>query len=180
MSYGHLSPAQSEALTPHVQGRVVHDFGAGSCELARKLVQLGAEQVIAIDKEKMPCVDDPRVIQKHGYFGQAAADEIDVAFMSWPQNMESPVLLALVEHARTVVYLGKNTDGSSCGWPGLFESLLWRRLLVYTPERPNTLIIYGGKLKRRRRPRGEERAAITIEEQVRPLKYETVEADDKE
>jgi len=178
VSYGRLSPEQADAVKAHVEGKVVHDLGAGLCELAVEIARLGAKKVIAVDKEPMPIVDDPRVERRQGYFGCVAADVIDVAFVSWPQNQESIVLLRLLEYAESVVYLGSNTGGNACGWPGLFESFLHRRVAVYVPERPNTLIIYRERLKKPRKledAKGEEYTAITLWSQARPVRYEEAE-----
>jgi hypothetical protein len=74
------------------------------------------------------------------------------------------MLLAAVQ-AETLVYLGKNTDGSACGFPGLFEVLARREILAYVPDRPNTLIIYGKFIRQpnepHREPMPEEHAALT-------------------
>lgn len=174
-SYGRLSDDQTAVLAKRIEDRVVHDLGAGHCALALRLARLGAKKVIAVDKKPMPTVDDPRVETRQGFYGSVATDTIDVGFVSWPETKESIVLLQLLQHAVSVVYLGKNTDSTACGWPALFKSFLDRKVLAYVPERPNTLIVYGEKLKRPRKPRGEEHAAISATAQARPLKFEEVE-----
>jgi len=182
VTYGRLSHEQRKVLKKHVQGRVVHDLGAGTGFLARKIARMGAEKVIAVEKDKSmidpQLVDHPRVVVKHGVFGCVACDDMDVGFVSWPYNQESPVLLGLLRHAKTVVYLGKNTDATSCGWHGLFESFLERRVLDYVPEKRNTLIVYGERLRKPRTLKsanGEERAALTQSLVAKWLKFEEVE-----
>jgi len=177
VSYGRLSDEQAKVLAKHIKGKVVHDLGAGLCELSVRLARLGAEKVIAVDKEPMPTVDDQRVVRRHGFYGSVAADDIDVGFVSWPENRESIVLLRILEHATSVVLLSKNTDGSACGWSDLYKSFLLRKVLAYVPERPNALSIYGERLKSPRKPLGEEYAAITHPSQMRPLRFEEAEED---
>lgn len=187
MSYARLSPEQTEALRRHVKGRVVHDLGAGLCNLSVALLDLGAKRVIAIEKEKMPVLDRPGLVQVRASFQDAAGSEdvehawgraeierarefvrsIDVAFLSWPPNYPVPGLLDLLERARSVVYVGKNTDSSACGWGRLFRlALIPRRVLAHVPDPKNTLIVYG-RVAGPRRLLGEEFAAlVSAQEQV--------------
>lgn len=187
MSHGRLSPAQVVALRPFVDGRTIHDLGAGQCTLAMLLLQrLGAACVIALDKESMPELVRAGLIQAQTTFEDVAGEHdvaewkrplverardltrtIDVAFVSWPQNHPSEGLLRLLRRAGVVVYLGSNVNGSACAWPGLFMSeFLFREVLAHVPERANSLIVYGERCEApRRKLLGEEIAAV--------LSYET-------
>jgi hypothetical protein len=158
VSFGRLSDEQQHAVRPLVVGKVVYDLGAGSGELARLLVCLGAERVVAVDKEDFPPLDDPRIERRFQYF-EHCEERPELVFLSWPMNYQDPGLFRLVSSARLVVYVGKNTDGTSCGWPSLFRALSAREILCYKPERRNTLICYGDKQLVRPLV-GEEYAAI--------------------
>lgn len=162
MGYGQLSAAQSTALSIYVRGRVVHDLGAGDLELSRKLIKLGARRVHAVDKlEKFYYASklDAGLSYKSCYFHELPDTPMDVLFMSWPVNYEAN-LLPHVLRAGMVIYLGKNTDGSACGTPGLFEVMLRRKLHAYVPARKNSLVITGAYLDCPREPAGEERAGL--------------------
>lgn len=57
-----LSEGQLAVIAEHVRGRRVADYGASNLEKAHQLAQLGAAEVIAVDKERSPrSVTDPRV-----------------------------------------------------------------------------------------------------------------------
>lgn len=161
MAFGKLSDDQREAVREHVRDRVVHDLGAGSCELSCELLNLGAKSVVAIDTKEIPFVD--RRIKRIRTAFECYREPISVAFVSWPINQEDPGLPRLLRGAKKVIYLGKNTDGTMCGWPELFLDVLAKRKVeVYLPERKNTLIIYGAKLRARRKSLlGEESAGAT-------------------
>lgn len=139
------------------------DLGAGSCELSEHLVRLGAAKVVAVDKQ-LPgrAQQSPLIHYVQGYFEALSDLAPDVAFVSWPVNQQQSGLFRILRNAKTVIYLGKNTDGSSCGHPDMFEDMLRRELKVYLPERQNSLIIAGKSILRPRKPVGEERAGISI------------------
>lgn len=158
--YGRLSNAQVDALRPFVAGRRVADLGAGQLNLSLALVAMGAAEVLAIDKREMPAVQSPRLVLLRSQFGDVRL-ELDVAFLSWPPNYTTPGLLQLLSGAKTIVYLGKNSDGSACGTPALFSFFLRREVVCYVPERPNTMIVYGQRLEELRRPCGEEVGGLT-------------------
>jgi hypothetical protein len=123
-----------KALANVVKGKIVHDLGAGDLELSRELLILGAREVYAIDKEPRP---KPRPWPKHLHYKQDYFANInrrlDIAFLSWPINHDVN-LFPLVTTAGIVAYLGKNTDGSMCGTPRLFEVMVRRELLAYVPD----------------------------------------------
>lgn len=142
-SYGRLSDAQRELLRPFVAGRVVHDLGAGTGALSLILLELGAAHVVAIDKELAP-INSPKVTSVECYFDEYRSDDpIDTVLVSWIPNYPTPGLSFLASLAKQVIYLGKNTDGSSCGTRELMVGLLSRHVLAHAPERPNTLTVYG-------------------------------------
>lgn len=162
VSYGRFNPSQRKTVGDLVKGRVVFDLGAGDLLLAKELIQLGASKVVAIDKDApFPWSGDRRIEVRRDYFHQVKDTAIDVAFVSWPSNYVDWDLIRLVGQAETVVYLGKNTDGTSCGSVALFEHLLMRKLLAHVPDRSNTLLAYGEFVGVERDRTGEELAALT-------------------
>jgi hypothetical protein len=161
VSNASISLEQREALREAVAGRVVHDLGAGDLKLSSKVLQLGAAHVVAVDKEDCPRRVPHGITYRKCLF-KDFLDPIDVALLSWPPNHGSYDLAKLVLRANRVVYIGKNTDGSVCGMPELFFSLIRRGILAYYPDRKNTLIVYGEHLPSPREPRGEEAAALSI------------------
>ncbi len=163
MPYGRLSRAQREAVSRIVTGKVVWDLGAGDGALGALLRLVGAERVIAI--EKSPVCDYfthcPSVELRQLRFDEVEDESMPLVFLSWPNNHETPGLARIVRNAETVIYLGKNTDGTSCGWPRLFEELAQREVVCHVPQRANTLIVYGARrVERERLP--EEQAGIDI------------------
>ncbi len=159
MTFGRLSPEQVRTLTPYVVGQNVVDAGAGDLTRSRALLRYGAASVVAIDKEPPERGSrDPRLRFVRAYFVDFH-EPIDTLFLSWPQNYTLPGLLDMIDRARCVIYLGKNTDMTACGWPGLFKHLLQRPLLAYVPTRTNVLTVYDrGTVVRQ--ATGEEYAAI--------------------
>ena len=183
MSYGRLTATQRAALRPYVEGKQVHDLGAGDGEMSLTLVDLGAAQVIAVEEMHFDPTflrKDPRIRREVRKFKTYAGTmpvygvTIDVAFVSWPDNRVDEGLLALVNAARVVAYLGKNTDGTACGDPFFWASLTLRPVAAYAPDRSNTLIVYSEA----RNPvpyyplRGEEKAAFS---RVKIMTYEEAE-----
>lgn len=73
-----------------------------------------------------------------------------------------PGLLELLEAFETVIYLGKTTDWAMCGWPAFFEVLLGRELLLFDPDRANSLIVYGKKTEAVRLPLYDEQAGLDL------------------
>jgi len=171
VSYGRLRDDQAEAVRQAVRGRKVIDCGAGDLGLSCAMAVMGAQEVIALDKDRMQTAVDARVRPVEGFFEGWVIDHphdiIEVAFVSWPSNYSMGTfdrgLQAIIERAGKVIYLGKNTDGSMCGSQKLFKHLLRRELAVYLPSRPNTLCIYGRKLDAPRKGRHEELAIFDPE-----------------
>jgi hypothetical protein len=145
-------------MRPFVTGKQVHDLGAGDLELAKQLLTLGASEIVAIDRHKMPKGASPqiRVIEAYHHDVVEAADTV---FVSWPVNWHDSGLLRFIDHASTVIYLGTNYDGSACGFPEMFEHLMKREILKHIPDPKNTLIVYGSRAISRNQV-GEEFAAL--------------------
>lgn len=174
MAYGSLSVEQEAILRPIIADNTVHDLGAGDLHLSRRLLTLGAKSIVAIDKERVaPKSEKIRGIQTYFHLFH---DPVDIAFIAWPINHEGLGLTAILKRARIVIYLGKNTDGSSCGAPEIFEHFMTRDLMAYLPTRKNTLMVYGGALTHPRTPRGEEKAGLEIYGAM--YRYEEVEPDE--
>ena len=182
MPFGQLNKAQLKILEPLVRGKVIHDLGAGDLGLSLELLKLGAAKVIAIDKvynrigewlgsnfQNVP----PEIEIRHQYF-QDIDEEIDTAFVSWPANYENG-LLNILKQTKTILYIGKNTDGSACGTPELFKYLATRKILAHSPSRPNTLICYTDQLAcdygKNNYRLLEEEAAINMNVHTSPMPY---------
>lgn len=175
MPYGQLSGNQSEILGLYVKRKKVHDLGAGDLTLSKELLDLGADSVVAIEKARPVHIPTTRsqLEVKYVYFHQVPEDTpIDTAFVSWPCNWPDEGLLRLVKRARTALYLGKNTEGTSCGGPALFGHLLTREVLAYVPRRQNTLIVYGRTLDAPRTSRFHEELSALDSEKMHPFKEE--------
>jgi hypothetical protein len=172
MPYGTLNAAQEECLKHLVAGKVVYDLGAGDLVLAHKLLELGAAKVVAIEKELF-FVDNvaPEIEVRRQYF-QHMNEDIDIAFVSWPANYDNG-LLPILKRTKTIIYLGKNTDGSMCGTPALFQYLITRKIEEHVPSRPNTLICYSEQLdKPRWHGVQEEEAALKMDTGEDPVRYQ--------
>lgn len=157
MSFGRLSHAQLMAIRAVIAQREVVDLGAGSGALAQQLVDTGASRVVAIDKVEWGPVAsgvERLWMRFEDYVGPAS-----LVFLSWPDNHPNRGLLDIVTRAQTVIYVGKNTDGTACGWPGLFTEFQTREIVAHVPEQRNTLTVYG-PARVRRGPTGEEFAGI--------------------
>lgn len=149
-SFGRLTPEQEVAVKPYVEGKKVFDLGSGRLALSKLVKNMGAQKVIAIDRDLEMKEETPGIEKFNLNFyeylelkPEAQPLATDVAFVSWPNNRVMQELLTLARACDTIIYLGKNTDGSSCAWPGFFNHMLSRKLLVHIPDMRNTLLIYG-------------------------------------
>ncbi len=156
--FGRLNDKQAQTVRRFVEGRTVHDLGAGSLSLARDLIGLGAEKVVAVDchfPERVRKTAKVEMVQR------AFADFEgcpEVAVVSWPVNWAGIGLAEIVARTPVVLYVGTNTGGTACGGDDLWDHLVTREVLAYVPDRENTLIVYGPN--RATRPLyGEELAA---------------------
>lgn len=174
MGYWSLTKPQASTLRSFVRGKTVFDLGAGDLSLAILVKKWGAARVVGVDRKRMPSI--PGIERIEGDWAYSDVKEVpEVALLSWPINSPNPRLLKLVKKSRSVVYLGKNTDGTCCGWPGLFEHLLERKVLSYKPDRANTLIIYGAAGRHPRETKlGEEIGGLMMDKEM--FSYEHLEA----
>lgn len=163
MGFGSLSSAQQETLKPYLKDFLVHDLGAGNLQLSEELVRLGAKRVVALDKEPYRGTPPTGVYPLTGYF-QDYHGLIRTAFVSWPRNTFDFGLVRLIERTHFVLYLGKNTDGTACGFPQFWDVLRKREVLAHMPDRANTLIVYG--LKKIDRPILPEEYAALYQDHV--------------
>lgn len=173
MGYGYLNDKQYETVSKYVRDRHVHDLGAGDMRLSIEIASMGARSVVAVDKEPIESGYQKlsRKVRVVKSLYQDYLGAIDIAFVSWPSNWETPGLLGCLERAQLVIYLGKNTEGTICGTPGFYEHLRRRKLLEYVPVRKNTLIIVGNMLSRKRAATFEEKAGMDLSKQI-PWKEE--------
>lgn len=154
----YLSPEQSEAVAPVVRGRKVLDLGARDLQGTKAMLELGAAEVWAVDRNEMPRVSDPRVRTEINFFHNLQESR-EVVLASWVVNWPVGIEHLLAE-AKFIVSLSKNTDGSACGYQQMWEYLSTREVLVYLPEFKNTLTIYGPGWDTERSLTGEEFAAL--------------------
>lgn len=144
MGWGTLTAEQAVLVGNFVRGKVVHDLGAGDCELALQMVKLGAAFVYAVDK-KFPQKrrHHSRIIAKEENLHEYASDKLDVVFVSWPSNNDgvTDALIRLADRATTVIYLGKNDAYTQCGTPELFEYFSCRKLLAYEHNWSGSLLV---------------------------------------
>jgi hypothetical protein len=135
------------------------DLGADDLSGTRALLDLGAREIWAVDRNPMPKTDDPRIRTEVNYFHNLTeAHEVILAswIVNWHVNVEH-----LLSQAEIVVCLSKNTDGIQCGYRQMWEHLCQREVLVYVPDAHNSLTVYGPKQVRREKT-GEEIAALDL------------------
>lgn len=161
MPWGRLNDTQIQELKRLLKpGPIVYDLGAGDLVLSRNLLEWGAREVVAVDKE--PLHLPPSGIRTIRSLFKDLREDVQWAFLSWPINHFDVGLLNIVERAQVVIYLGSNMDGSACGFFQLFQHLTTREVLAHAPRFANTLIVYGAA-KVKREPFPEERAAMSSE-----------------
>lgn len=168
-SYGRLaSEEQTSVFAQEVRGRVVHDLGAGNLSLARYAIELGAAHVHAVDqradwtRSRVPDRVEAHCTSFRKWHQKCRRDrvDIDLALVSWPSVTMSDSLIDLLRDSRRVLYLGKNTDGTSCGTPELWGYLRHREVLAHVPHPANTLLLYGATCPLRDLVYGEERGGL--------------------
>jgi len=167
LPYGRLTPVMEPLIAEIIHGKEVWDLGAGDLDHAKHLLRLGADRVMAVDKEGFSASKfrGTAIHPIHSYFQDVIppAQGIEVAFVSWPANNRLPGLTDLLRASRVVIYLGNNTGGAACGGLEMFDHLTRRKVVFHLPERRNSLIIYGDPLPEdERRPLlGEELAFVS-------------------
>lgn len=158
LAYGQLSGEQEKSLVEFVRRRKVYDLGCGPhLRMAKKLVELGARKVVAVDKDWMDKGKLPRIEKRRVDFGDFR-ERVRTAFVSWPWATPPSELVRIVEKAETVIYLGKNFDGVICGDEEFWGSLARREVLAHVPNKRNTLIVYGKVRRSKRELLPEEKA----------------------
>ena len=161
MTYYHLNDEQRAYLQEVVRGKVVADLGCGDGSLAGAMVGMGAKAVHAVDKAPAR-ISRPGVVFHQSYFDRWQLPEgVQVAVVSWPQNSGLPGIPKLLRGIPDVVYLGKNTDGTTCGSRAMFSVLLHRDPVRYVPDSRNVMIHYGNEPRPTLALHHEEIAAIT-------------------
>lgn len=163
-----LDRVKQDSIRPYVEGRTVHDLGAGDLSEARMLMRLGAVRVIAVDRDPMP-EPSAGIDCFVSHFDDWRHDGvIDTAFIGWPANWDTG-LVRLLRSSTVVIYHGKCTDGTLCGYPQMWHHLLNREVLVHVHSRESILIVYGpGAIVRD--PLPEERCGMDL---VRQHSYNT-------
>lgn len=156
---GRLSTAQEAAVAPYVHGQRVLDLGAGDLALSHVMVAMGAQDVLAVDRHQMPVPQTPKIQAYVSYFHDLEETR-PVVLASWIVNWNVGIERQL--HAAShVIVLSKNTDMSVCGYPGMWGLLRQREVLLYLPEHPNVVTVYGPQ-QAPRGPTGEEIAALNL------------------
>lgn len=145
MTYYRLNDSQKEYLHSVVPGLRVSDLGSGDGSLALLMANFGALEVHAVDKAPPPCpVKHKNVKHYNRYFQEwDPPNHLDLSVVSWPRNMRLAGLIPLLQATPQVIYLGKNTDGTACGFPDMFRYLSTRNVIRYLPDRANVMIHYG-------------------------------------
>jgi len=143
--FSRMTIAQAKALRRYVTGVTVVDLGGGEGHQALSLIRLGAKSVTLIDEYRYKFLKHLklRVVKKTFNDAFKAQKHYGLAFISWPLNKTMPGLLDFIDQAPVVAYLGKNTDGTACGWHEFWVHLAKRELITEVRDRANTLLIYG-------------------------------------
>lgn len=150
-----------------MKGRHVWDLGAGAMGWSHELVRFGASTVTAVDtlykhrqenylnnmRDWKKCAPDGVTVDERSFSELVTTGpaHLSVAFISWPDNAYGKTmgLEVLVERADTIVYLGNNFDGTSCGSKIFWQYLMPRKVLCTLPSRTNTLTVYGKRVVNR-------------------------------
>lgn len=152
-----LSDAQVLELRPFVKDQRILDLGAADLEGSRLMLELGARDVLAVDRHEMRPPRTDKIETRVAYFHDVKETRPVVLaswIMNWPVNIEHHL-----HAAELIISISKNTDRSACGYRQMWELLRQRELLLHVPEHRNTLTVYGPKTQGRL-PTGEELAAL--------------------
>lgn len=149
--YAGLDESGRRLLAAFCRGRRVTDLGAGRGELSRLMVELGAREVVAVDRLEVPPAPGVSVRQER-FERLKEAGLPRRLLVSWPINDHTVVLSCALENflrsAEEILYIGRNeAEGFTvCGWPGLWRELLRRRVLAHTDiPGHNAVIRYGAR-----------------------------------
>jgi len=155
-----LNDKQLEHLRPYVKDSSILDLGAADLEGAQLMLELGARDVLAVDRFEMPRPSISRITTKQVQF-QHLEETRPVVLASWIVNWQVDIEKFL-ETADVVISISKNTDGSACGYRGMWQHLRRREVLLYLADPTNCLTVYGPKKVEltERPPTGEEVAAL--------------------
>lgn len=167
-----LSDEQVRKLEPFVKDQSILDLGAAELIGSELLLELGARDVLAVDRHPMPTPSSSRITTLEAHFHQLEETR-PVVFASWivnwPVNIERHL-----RAAKVIISISKNTDGSSCGYEQMWQLLMMREILLHVPEFKNTLTVYGPASGLRRTPTGDEFAA-TWPDPMRMFTFEEAE-----
>jgi hypothetical protein len=167
-----LSDDQVRQLEPFVKDQSILDLGAAELAGSELLVELGARDVLAVDRNRMPTPSSELITTQVTQFHMLEETRPVVLaswIVNWPVNIERHL-----RAAKYIISISKNTDGSSCGYEQMWQLLMMREVLLYVPERKNALTVYGPDSGIRRTPTGEELAA-TWPDPMRMFSFEEAE-----
>ena len=135
-----LSHDQIRQLEPFVKDQSILDLGTAELTGSELLLELPARDVLAVDRNKMPKPSSSAITTRVELFHNLEATRPAVLaswIVNWPVNIEHHL------EAAELISISKNTDGSSCGYPAMWDILVQREILLHVPERRNTLTVYG-------------------------------------
>lgn len=143
---GKISDVQRQIIKKYISGKQVYDLGCGNLMLSYELLSMGASNIFAVDKEiPEQILRQPFIHFQRTYF-KNITDTPEIAFVSWPDNTAN--FGDLILNSKTVIYLGQNYMGTSCGSQSFWFPLYKREILEINFDL-NTLIIYGPNLCKR-------------------------------
>lgn len=181
--YGMFSEEQFDVFSRCVKGKNVIDLGCGhEAPLCHLAVAHGASFVMGVDKELSPRsrrhFSKNMILWEKDFLQiEAAMDTswriwfdqmtpFDIAIVSWPINSWQPGLTSLLERANRILYLGKNTNGLSCGDEILFSYFLTRRIEESVQNSVNDMTLYGDRCEKREPETLEEISVLMTKEIV--------------
>jgi hypothetical protein len=138
-----------ETVAQVVAGKTVLDLGCGTGFVANQLREAGATSVLEVDQHETAPIsrnieDGPGKLR------------YDVAMISWPTRHWPIETERWLQRAPTVMYLGSNVNGTTCGSEALFFYLRRRHLHAYVPHPRNSLVVVTHHLGVRRQMTHEE------------------------
>jgi hypothetical protein len=145
VAFWFLTPGQRQQLDRVVRGREIVDLGAGDGSLVRLCLELGAERVLALDKEYGRDLSIEEPWQHECLVQDVQLLPNQVALISWPVTSfyTTNGLLQAVERCGTVVYIGFNDNVTACGNIAFFNALELRYGTPFQMDRRQHMRIYG-------------------------------------